>query len=421
LLTSAPSPLCISQVLLTLLHNAGAERALAAGVSKSLLGLGAAVFSCVYVSFLKPNARSYLLLCALTPPAIALVATPFLQRLPRPELHLARRSAARASRLWGLGCWVALLCAYLLAANAATQGEPTHAVRVGTTVGLVVLLVFPPLGLTLANLRSTPAASPVEHDAEQCGPPAAAASTEVAHAAAPAPPRLRGQRSSELTLAGCMRCTEFWLMFVALSAGGGCALALINNLAQVTAALHSPQGAESFVALFSVCNAGGRLLQGSLADWALRMGATPPTFLVVALLILSATQLALASATPERLHACVAVTGLCFGSFWSLAPVAVGELFGERHAGVIYGAIGTSPAIGSFLLNTLLAGYVYDHHTRFSPPPPPGAPPSAALHCVGRQCFALTFQVCSVAATVGALCAYTLLVRTRHMYSGHKP
>jgi hypothetical protein len=96
----------------------------------------------------------------------------------------------------------------------------------------------------------------------------------------------------------------------------------------------------------------------------------------------------------------------------------VGELFGERHAGVIYGAIGTSPAIGSFLLNTMLAGYVYDHHTRFSPPPPPGAPPSAALHCVGHQCFALTFQVCSVACTAGALCAYVLLIRTKHMYSG---
>jgi hypothetical protein len=54
-------------VLMTLLHNAGAERALASGVAKSLLGLGAAVFSCVYVSFLKPNARAYMLLCALAP------------------------------------------------------------------------------------------------------------------------------------------------------------------------------------------------------------------------------------------------------------------------------------------------------------------------------------------------------------------
>lgn len=54
-------------VLMTLLHNAGAERALCSGVAKSLLGLGAAVFSCVYVSFLKPDARAYMLLCALAP------------------------------------------------------------------------------------------------------------------------------------------------------------------------------------------------------------------------------------------------------------------------------------------------------------------------------------------------------------------
>ena len=312
-------------VLMTLLHNAGAERALASGVSKSLLGLGAAVFSCVYVSFLKPNARSYLLLCALTPPCVVMLAAPFLMRLPRPDLHLARRSPARASRLWGLGCWVSVLCAYLLFANAATQGEPSHAVRVGTTLGLVVLLVLPPLGLTLANLRPAAPALAAEHagdDAEQCEHAAAAAFPEATHAAAPAPPRLRGQRSSELTLAGCMRCTEFWLMFVALSAGGGCALALINNRAQITTALHSQQGAESFVALFSVCNAAGRLLQGSLADWALRQGATPPTFLVVALLILSATQLACVPCILDIRVACLAYSRYPF-SFLQV---------GERHA-----------------------------------------------------------------------------------------
>jgi hypothetical protein len=362
--------------------------------------------------------------------AAALCASPFLVRLPREALHLARRSPARASRLWGLGCWVALLCAYLLAANAATQGEPSHAVRVGTTAGLLLLLVLPPLGLTLAGLSTSvggAGAAGVEHSegllaaadgpgAEASGPSATPECPSPEHAHAP--PRLRGQRSAELTLVTALRCADFWLMFAALCAGGGTALALINNLSQLTAALHSTVGPESFVALLSVCNAAGRLLQGALADWAGRMGAPPPTFLVVALLVLSLTQLGLASATPASLHVCVALTGLCFGSFWSFAPVACGDLFGERHAGVIYGFIGTSPALGSFLLNTLLAGAVYDAHVRFSPPPPPGAPPSPPPRCVGHECFALTFRICALVCTGGAVCAYVLLQRTRHMYRG---
>jgi hypothetical protein len=360
-----------------------------------------------------------------------------LVRLPREALHLARRSPARASRLWGYGCWIALLCAYLLAANAATQEEPSRAVRVGTTCGLLLLLIVPPLLLTLAGLRTSVAgagpAAPAEHcetllasavdgttDGEPAAaPPPASDSPQPEHAAAAgsAAPRLRGQRSAELTLGACFRCTEFWLLFAALAAGGGSALALFNNLSQLTAALHSSVGPESFVALLSVSNAAGRLLQGALADWALRLGAPPPTFLVGALLVLSMTQLGLASATPVSLHLCVAMSGICFGSFWSFAPVACGELFGERHAGTIYGFIGTSPALGSFLLNTLLAGRVYDAHVRFSPPPPPGAPPSAAPRCVGHQCFALTFQVCAAVCTAGAACAYVLLLRTRHMYA----
>jgi hypothetical protein len=380
-------------------------------------------------------------------PAAAFCAVPFLVRLPREELHLARRSPARAARLYGLGCWVALLCAYLLAANAATQGDPSPAVRFRATSGLLLLLVLPPLLLTLVSVRGVVAAvvppgaagaalgAPSEQrdaladaaaspDAEDGAPPDAATAS-AAHApgspqaqalAGSAPPKLRGQRSAELTVAACLRCPEFWLMFTALACGGGAAVTLINNLSQLTAALHSPVGPESFVALLSVCNAAGRLLQGALSDWVGRLGTPPPTFLVGGLMVLSMTQLALTRASPASLHVCVALTGLCFGSFWSFAPVACGELFGEKHAGTIYGFIGTAPALGSFLLNTLLAGYVYDAHVRLSPPPPPGAPPSAAPRCVGHQCFALTFRVGAAACTAGALCAYVLLLRTRHMY-----
>jgi len=230
------------------------------------------------------------------------------------------------------------------------------------------------------------------------------------------PPKLRGQRVTDLTLAACMRCVDFWLLCTAMCLGSGCALVLVNNLAQLSDAIGSRQAVTSLVALFSVCNASGRLLQGALSDFSLRMGSTPPINLVIGLLLMACTQLALARATPATLPFCVAITGLCFGSYWSFVPVAAGELFGGRHAGSIYGVIGASPALGSFLLNTLVAGRVYDRHTLASPPPALGAPPPRAARCEGEDCFALTFAICSSTCVFAALCAYVLLVRTRHMY-----
>lgn len=87
-------------------------------------------------------------------------------------------------------------------------------------------------------------------------------------------------------------------------------------------------------------------------------------------------QCALAFSGLTFLPACVVVTGLCFGSFATFAPVAATELFGEKAAGTVYGLIGSAPAVGSFVLNTLLAGRMYDREARLTPPAPapPGAP-----------------------------------------------
>ena len=44
--------------------------------------------------------------------------------------------------------------------------------------------------------------------------------------------------------------------------------------------------------------------------------------------------------------------------FWAM-PTLVMELFGAKHFGANRGLVGLSPAIGGYLLSTLLAGKVY--------------------------------------------------------------
>jgi len=56
----------------------------------------------------------------------------------------------------------------------------------------------------------------------------------------------------------------------------------------------------------------------------------------------------------------VFVVGWCFGAlFWAM-PTLVMELFGAKHFGANRGFMGLSPAIGGYLLSTVLAGRAYE-------------------------------------------------------------
>ena len=453
-------------VLMCVLHNAGAERALAAGLVKSLLGLGAAVFSQVYVAFMKPDAVSYVLLLAVAPLCISALCAPFVMRVPHDSRGFVRSSLQRQARLRTLGVWVVTLAAYLLVVLLLNPFMSADA-KMGATGGLMTMLLAPPLLLgrfsSVARLphggplRAPPPEAEVLREAlladSEAGTDCSASSegnlsARSAGAASPPPPllallpeerdcapRLRGQRSVDLTLAQVLRCTDFWLLFVALGAGSGAALALSNNIAQVVTALGYTGGAETFVALFSIASALGRLLQGAASDAAGHAGTPKTVFLLAALLLLSAAQAALAFTSLAGLYPLTLVVGFCFGAFASFSPVAATELFGEKAAGSVYGLIGTAPALGSFLLCTLLAGHIYDHQARLSPPSPlalvlrlsppsPGARLSTgheAAQCRGHECFRLTFLACSAACLAGAGAAALLLRRTRHMYIVTKP
>lgn len=109
---------------------------------------------------------------------------------------------------------------------------------------------------------------------------------------------------------------------------------------------------------------------GFLSDMGLHRGIPRPSFFLGGVVLITLNQVALAFTGLAGLPACVVITGVCFGSFATFAPVAATELFGEKAAGTVYGLIGSAPALGSFVLNTMLAGRLYDHEARLTPPSP---------------------------------------------------
>ena len=348
-----------------------------------------------------------------------MLAAPCLERLPREDLHLARPNPVRAAKLWALGVWLCCLCAYLFICNAVLLShQDASRLWAGVTAGLLVLLVAPPLLLLFAGVhfRSGAPERVVTASEGDLGSQWSETLLPYHEEASAPPPRLRGQRTADLTVGQCLHCIEFWLLFWSLASGAGGALVLVNNLAQVAQSMGSIAEPASLVALFSVCNAIGRLAMGAVSSLPLPR----PVFLVGAQAVMASALWSISAASPAVLYIAVALCGLCFGSFWSFAPLAVGELFGSAHAGAIYGAVGTSPAVGSFFLNTLMAGRVYDAHARMPPPSPNGDLPVGPL-CEGAVCFRLTFQISAAAALLGMLLAFVLLRRTRHMYKRCNP
>ena len=70
------------------------------GVLKAFLGLSGSFFTTIYVSFLDPDAVSFLLMLALVPSAIVVACTPFINYVPyiQVEPH-TKVGAASFSRL----------------------------------------------------------------------------------------------------------------------------------------------------------------------------------------------------------------------------------------------------------------------------------------------------------------------------------
>ena len=183
--------------------------------------------------------------------------------------------------------------------------------------------------------------------------------------------------------------------------GGGATLTLVNNLQQISAAQRCADAAP-LVSLFAICSSSGRLLMGLISTHTL---LPRPMLLLLGLALLGTTMLLLSSAHCGGLYVAVALAGHCFGSFWVLMPVIVAELWGDKSAGSIYGLLGASPAVGSLVLNTLVAGRVYDAHAD-----------ATTRICHGTVCFRSTFQLAAVACAAGVAAAAALLRRTRHIY-----
>lgn len=161
---------------------------------------------------------------------------------------------------------------------------------------------------------------------------------------------------------------DFWLLFVALMLALGAGVTVINNLSQMVSAFEDLQAtagmvSHSLLKLLACTNTLGRLASGLLSD-RLAARVSRVAFTVYCIAGMAAGQVFLSGVTASAplfgLFCGVFIVGWMYGSlFWAM-PTLVMELFGAKHFGANRGLVGLSPAIGGYLLSTLLAGKVYE-------------------------------------------------------------
>ena len=170
---------------------------------------------------------------------------------------------------------------------------------------------------------------------------------------------------------------------------------------------------STFTIVCGVGNCIGRVLGGYISD-AVRTPSRPAWFgLFLLLMALSQLLMATVDGVPV-LYATLSLCFLAYGAFWSLMPVLVAELFGEKSIGTIYTIIGLAPASASFAVTVGVASTVYKAHV------PPHAPPQCVDmqdgKCFGPECYQDTFLITAGLCVLGSLLALVLAARMRPFY-----
>jgi hypothetical protein len=238
------------------------------------------------------------------------------------------------------------------------------------------------------------------------------------------PPPLIGQKRVDLTLLESFRAPEQWLLFATISGSSGAAMALVNNLDQVSAAAGSaPAIASALVSAFSVCNCLGRLIGGEVSEFAFR------EFGVSRILCLGSAQVAVALGlavaaffpTPLGVFVAVALVGGALGAHWGALPALAAELFGAAHVGAVYGWLCVSPMLGSYVLSTRVFGDWYDDalakQTSGGSDPAGGEKTQTTQPCLGGECFRGAFLVGAACAFASAAVTCVLAVRCARVYA----
>ncbi|XP_023000026.1 protein NUCLEAR FUSION DEFECTIVE 4-like isoform X2 [Cucurbita maxima] len=214
-----------------------------------------------------------------------------------------------------------------------------------------------------------------------------------------------------------VRRLDFWLYFVAYFCGGTIGLVYSNNLGQISQSLGYSSLTSSLVTLYSSCSFFGRLISAgpdfmrekvhfARTGWlALALVPNPIAFILLA-----------ASGSEIALQIGTGLIGLSSGFMFSASVSITSELFGPNSSGVNHNILITNIPLGSFLYG-VLAAVSYDSTAGSSNQT--AATLGDVVVCIGRKCYLQTFIWWACISIVGLASCFLLFRRTKPAYDRH--
>ncbi|MGA2333523.1 MAG: OFA family MFS transporter [Syntrophales bacterium] len=169
------------------------------------------------------------------------------------------------------------------------------------------------------------------------------------------PGNITGQVSCDINWPEMIRTKLFyklWFMYLFVASAG---LMIIGHIATIAKTQANWENGFYLVIMFAIFNTGGRFMAGFFSD---KYGRRNVMLLVFAMQAVNLLFFA-SYITPELLVLGTMMTGLCYGSFFALFPLATADFFGMRNFGVNYGLIFLAWGFAG-ILGPILAGSAVD-------------------------------------------------------------
>lgn len=195
-----------------------------------------------------------------------------------------------------------------------------------------------------------------------------------------------------------------WINVLAIQAGG---LLLTTNFGSITASRSGVHvKSSSAVAVFSACNALGRLTGGIFSDRLVQARMSRLWYLTLLTACQAAAMAVLCISGPAALYIGSALAGYAFGSVFPVMIISIAELFGtERIASNYMVFDGTPGAVASLAIAKFFSQWVYDGQAQG----PDG-------DCIGDGCYTLTYIAVMCLEVVACAAAIVLATRSRVVY-----